>query len=135
MREKIISYLEFSIMEMLYFVFASIFLYKLFKLNQSLASISENAFEVLTYNDSIAVYYFIFTIVFIAIGVFAIRHRFNQLQNHDLEELEAIYVVVNILLLIVLIIIEIVFINNPILRAIMIALLAIGGFGSMMYSN
>ncbi len=135
MKEKLIDYLAFSLIEVIYLIATCIYLFKLHALNRVLSPFSDNAYEVLTYKDGIAIYYFVIALVMMGIGAFIIKWRLSQFKNKYLQEEEKMAIIINVIVICCLFLAIWIFINNPILRAVILALIGVGITGFTLSNN
>lgn len=114
------KYLKLVIGESIYTFGTIIFLIFLNHLNNVLKKemYDANAFQLLSYRNFLPLYFFAGTIFLAIIGVILIARRFNQIKYYELEFDELITNLIAILIVVFLIITLIIFINNPILKAI-----------------
>lgn len=108
-------------LQIIYSVFVSIFLYNLDKLNKILLlKYRDQPLELLSYNNYQPLCYFGYTVFWILIGLgFLIYHVRNMKSN--LQESRFLFII-SLIGAVASIIALIVFIDNPILRAILLAI-------------
>ena len=111
-------------LDIVYFVFLIIFLYKLNILNHILLlkeTENENVFYLLAYNNYSVLKYFSYAIIllFLAIVLIYFKYQMYTEESHTINEVWVIIVAVIGLFVSILLIIF--FINNPILRIILTA--------------
>lgn len=117
------------LIDIIYILFVVIFLFRLNSLNKILLSIKfKNDIELLFYNDYIPIKYFGFAFLFFIIGIGIILYKLFYIRHNYLEFEETLFIFFSIVTIIVLIILLFVFINNPILRAIMASIGMLIGF-------
>ncbi len=116
--------------EIVYILVSGIFLFFLWKLNHTLIKLQNtiNAFELLSYKNGLPLKFFAFTLILITIGVFLIVFDINKIRYNRLEFNEILILISSIFLKTIIILILIISINNPILKAIASAIcITIGG--------
>ena len=97
------------------------------KLNKELLEQHFNAFELLAYRNYAAIKYFAVALILFVFGVILVFREFKRLKE-AMEELGDILIAIcTILVIVVLLFLIIVFIDNPILRAILTMVFLIGG--------
>ena len=117
------------LIDIIYILFVVIFLFRLNSLNKILLSIKfKNDIELLFYNDYIPIKYFGFAFLFFIIGIGIILYKLFYIRHNYLEFEETLFIFFSIVTITVLIILLFVFINNPILRAIMASIGMLIGF-------
>ena len=115
-------YIKSICLELIYTIATIIFLIKLADLNKILIEEStKNVFEFLAYGDGRPLWYFVYTLIIVVIGIGLSIHNFHSIRYTELDFAEIIMVIVKLMVIIILIILLIIFINNPILRAIITA--------------
>lgn len=118
------KYFKLIGLDIIYFILVIIFLYKLNILNHTLLLKelrNENVFELLGYNNYLALRYFCYAIIllFVAIILIYFKYKVYTEEYHTINEVYImIIVVIGLFICIWLIIL---FINNPILRIILTA--------------
>jgi len=118
------KYIKLIGLDIVYFVFLIIFLYKLNILNHILLlkeTENENVFYLLAYNNYSVLKYFSYAIIllFLAIVLIYFKYKMYTEESHTINEVWVIIVAVIGLFVSILLIIF--FINNPILRIILTA--------------
>lgn len=117
------------LIDIIYILFVVIFLFRLNSLNKILLSIKfKNDIELLFYNDYIPIKYFGFAFLFFIIGIGIILYKLFYIRHNYLEFEETLFIFFSIVTIIILIILLFMFINNPILRAIMASIGMLIGF-------
>jgi hypothetical protein len=124
---RVIDYIEYLIWEIIYSIVTIVYLVKLNMLNQKLLSINfDNEIALLKYADSTPVRYFILALILLVLGVVVAGRRWTYARDNALSIEKVVATILAILVIVILLIQIIVFINNPILRAVCIVL----GFGT-----
>lgn len=120
---------KYAILESVYMVSAMIFLFKLGQLNRTLLSKQfASVFELLSYEGYRPIYYFLGSIVVVLIGVGLSIYYFRAiLLSRNIEAREILIAALSIAINVALIFGTCIAINNPILRAIIVAAAAIVG--------
>lgn len=121
-------------LQMIYSFITAIFLYNLDKLNKILLfKYKDNPIELLSYANYKPMWYFVYTVVFVLIGLaFLVYYIRNWKENVK----ESIFLfVIGLTGAILAIILLIVFINNPILKAILLAIVGAGFLGFVVLGN
>lgn len=121
-------------LQIIYSVFVGIFLYHLDKLNKILLfKYRDKPIELLSYNNYQPLWYFGYSVFFILIGLsFLIYHVRNRKSN--LQESGLLFII-SFVGAVVAIIALVVFINNPILRAILLAIASASILSFMVLGN
>lgn len=114
------------ILTLIYLIYTIIYLIKLDKLNNELKSFTstgvQNAIDVVKYQDGIAIQYFMEAFILVLIGIILIIYvLFSR------YELNFYLLLIYMFILVVCIVLIILFINNPILKSILIVTCGIGG--------
>lgn len=119
-RENIAEYLFFLKWELLYSIVTTIYLVSLNILNSELNAIHFlGPLELLLYEDSKPVHYFIWALILFIVGVIIITCRVMTVIREKVEYEEIIMIIIGIIICIILLSLIICFIDNPILRAIL----------------
>ncbi len=82
------------------------------------------SFMLLQYNDCEPIKYFIAAIVLILIAAFYVRHLYECIKETHIEKEEVIVAICSVILMLILIAFIIYYIDNPILRAVMVVTLS-----------
>ncbi|WP_294855915.1 hypothetical protein [uncultured Oscillibacter sp.] len=123
------------ILEAPYALIVTAYLLALNGLNHRLLSLSAqneaiSPFELLSYHNYEPLYFFFIAVVLTISGVALSIYHLHQIRYMELEYEELLATLLSILINILLIILLFVFINNPILRAIIcVVFIVIGGLG------
>lgn len=123
---------EYLCGEIVYLIVSCIYLIFLNDLNHTLLRLFDEKeyFKILAYNNYLPVMFFLFALVFFATGVFIISYRIKQIKRFSLELLGLIYCILSILIVLMVMISIFIFINNPIMRAIMACIFLICVFAA-----
>ena len=121
--QKLWVYFRILWIESIYSIVNIIFICFLNDLNKKLLALypKEEWFKILTYDGSKALYFFYMTVVLIIIGILIGGYRFKMIKNKELDFEEICLYIFSIILVIFWLITLVIFINNPILRAIILA--------------
>lgn len=117
--------------ELLFALVTTVLLVKLDQLNSVLNSseYTDNAIKLLSYRNYLPLQYFGFTVILVVAGIFLVMRKANHIKNNTLccgEITLSLFAIVIVLIWVGLLII---FINNPILRAILTVICLIVGSG------
>lgn len=120
------------ILEAPYAIIVTIFLVLLNKLNHTLLSLPAqnqtiSPFKLLSYNDYEPLYFFFFAVILTIIGVSLSIYHIRQIKHMELDYDELLTTLISIFINAILIILIFIFIDNPILRAIIGAIFIIMG--------
>lgn len=127
---------KFLSLELIYALITIVFLVNLNGLKTVLnANQFNNSFELLKYNNWSPIGYFFITFVLVLVGIVLIIKRTKYIRNFDIELKEIVISILMCILVFVFIILLIVFINNPIFRAILVATGCIIGAGYLFGKN
>lgn len=120
-----------------YIGITTFFLYKLYRLNDILLSgkYDDNPVKLLMYNEYQPLKYFGMTILLGVCGVGSIFFYIHCVKEYDLTLAGMIAAGVFVIVAIILIICLLLFINNPILRAVFLVTLLVIGGGYVMTGN
>lgn len=124
------KYVKQSWYKIIYAIIVVVYLICLNNLNERLLERNfGSSFELLAYDNGIAMKYFIYAMILFIVGCVLVYLDFKklikELENYKEIKLTAI----TIIFLLTLLIMIIIFINNPILRAIMCSILVVLGAG------
>lgn len=123
-----LDYVKYLWLEEIYSIFAIIYLFNLDKLNKRLLSMTfDNAFKLVAYDSYAPAKFFLLVLVLFGIGCCLVAKRCFNIMEEPLSFGEIISSLVAIVVIIIFLICLIVFINNPILRAIMVVCASIIG--------
>lgn len=117
--------------EILYLTISIVFLIKLDGLNEILLNRHLDphsyldAVELLSFSDYAAVKYFAVTIILAIIGCLLIIRKYRHMKYHQMEFVEILLSIIAIVIIIGILILLWIFIDNPIVRAV-ITILALG---------
>lgn len=133
--EKTKTLIANLIYEIIYAVISIIFLFLLNNLNHILLKeYSEidffNSLNLLSYDNYKPLKYFIVTFLLGLSGGGLIKRRYKKLRYENLEPEEFLYSLLSIFIILALIILLISFIKNPILKAIGLACILLGGIAT-----
>lgn len=108
--------------EIVYLIVTVIYLIFLNRLNHILLSKFNNNdyFDILKYNNYETIIYFVIAIVLFFIGTMLIIYRWKEIRDIELEFEDIILNFIIMFILCVLMILIVIFINNPILRAVLV---------------
>lgn len=108
--------------EIVYLIVTVIYLIFLNRLNHILLSKFDNDdyFNILFYNNYETIIYFVIAIVLFFIGTMLIIYRWKEIRDMELEFEDIILNFIIMFILCVLMILIVIFINNPILRAVLV---------------
>lgn len=122
---------KWAVLEGSYAIFVVFFLYKLYRLNQELLSLSAGTpFELLRYHHYKPLYFFAAAVVLSIFGAGIIIYFVHNIRYSELDPIFLFSAFLLIFVNILLIVLIVIFINNPILRAIILAVAAlVGGMG------
>lgn len=121
--------------KIIYFFSVIVYLVKLNKLNKELlARKFDSSFSLLAYKDYVPLGYFFIALVLFCIGCYLIYWEAKKLKIGVESFSEIVIAFVTIIVIIILLGMIIVDINNPIMRAVLISLIAIVG-GAFVVSN
>lgn len=114
--------------KVIYLAGVIIYLIRLNQLNHELLIQNfETPFMLLAYNNYVALQYFVAGVIFFAIGCILLHQEGKRL-TRGLEDFREIMIaIVTIIVVLLLIVLIFLFIDNPILRAVMFAVLVIFG--------
>lgn len=113
-------YIKYFWLEEIYSILALIYLYNLDKLNKKLLSIGfDNPFKLVAYDNYAPAKFFLLVLILFGIGCCLVAKRFFSIIGEPLSLGEIISSIVAMGVILVFLIFLFVFINNPILRAIM----------------
>ena len=118
--------------ELLYCIFTVVYLIKLNLLNKELFLRKfESSFELLRYKDFVPLKFFVVAVILFGVGCVFLHRRIRCIFTQSWEFDEMVISVMAILLVSILLITLIVFINNPILRAVCVSVLLVVGVSSV----
>lgn len=122
------------VFEIMFSIITIIFLYFLNDLNTRLLEHSnlKNPFELMMYNDGEPVTYFTIAFILFICGIFITVFRFKKFFHYADEPVLVFINVILIFIIVTLLVLLVVFINNPILRAIMSIVAIVIGAGYTM---
>lgn len=134
---NISNYIKLVIKELIYMVITMIFLIRLNILNKILLEevVSQNPFELLMYEKCLPLKYFVGAIILVIAGIVLIIFRCDQMKKENIELGEMVCSIIILILTIMFISLIIYFINNPILRAVLMAVCAAIGVLSLVSNN
>lgn len=119
------EYIKFLLPEEIYVMITIVYLRKLDSLNKQLFSIRfESPLDLLVYDDSKPVWYFIVAVCLFIVGGIIIYHRVKSVFRKTLCFGEVVSSMVSIVVIISFLVLIYIFINNPILRAVLVAVAA-----------
>lgn len=115
------NYIKFLLPEEIYAIITIIYLIRLNKLNKQLLSVKfGNSLELLAYDDSKPIRYFVIALILFVVGGIIIYFRIKKIQSENLCFRDMALSLVSIVIIIVFLMLLFVLINNPILRAILV---------------
>jgi hypothetical protein len=116
----------YSFFQIVYIVCSTIYLMFLSILNQEIMHLSDNALMLISYKNGMPIYFFLGAILLFIIGIKLIFFFIKEMKTNYLESEDTALLFVYMIMLIVFMVLIFLFINNPILRAIL-AVLVVGG--------
>lgn len=120
------EYIKFLLPEEIYVVITTIYLANLDKLNKGLLSMKfENSLDLLAYGDYEPIWYFIAALCLFVAGGAIVYWRSKSVFRRSLCFGEIVASIISIIVIVVSFVLIYIFINNPILRAIL-AVVALG---------
>lgn len=125
---NIIDGAKFLFPEVAYSIVATIYLIKLDYLNKRLLSLGfKNSFDLMAYEHYTPTKFFLFALVLFGIGCYLVFSRCCRIFRQSMKFEELIAAFIAIIVIIVLLILLFTFINNPILRAVLVVCASIIG--------
>ena len=129
------DYVRYFLKEGIYVIVATIYLILLHRLNKDLLMLNfDNPFDLLVYKDWAPIHYFVIALILELIGVFLIIDRIKKLLQSEFQLYEVVLAIVSIAVVIAIFVLIIIFIQNPILRAIFTVIAIIFG-GTYLYTR
>lgn len=118
--------------EIVYLIITVIYLLLLNNFNHVLLSKFDydDYFNILFYNNYETILYFLFAFILFLIGAGLIVRRWRKIRYEDLEFEDIILHLIAMVILLILIILIIAFINNPILKAVLICTFILYAYSS-----
>lgn len=121
---RVVDYLEFLWLELIYFFGTVIYLFKLDKLNRILNDLKvDNSILLLGYDNGKPIIYFLAFLALFGLGINRIWMKIKYFRYECTERGEVIAIIVTVLVIFTLMILLIIFIDVPILQAIFVAIL------------
>lgn len=114
--------LSYFLPEELYMIISIIYLWNLNILNTKLYALGNDVVKILSYDEGKPLYYFIGAIILFVTGIYLIFKRGKIFFYHECEYKEMLLNIGAIIIIFFLLIAIFVFINNPILRAVISAI-------------
>lgn len=129
--------IKFAYKEIVYFVVLIVYLIKLNLLNKELLDeyIHEDSLELLKYREYLPLKYFAVAVFLTIVAIILIMRKIRLLRRESSEFAEVVFSILLIILLFISIVLIIQFINNPILRAIVVVASGLCGVGYVMSQN
>jgi len=123
------DYARYLWAEVLYSIMAVIYLLQLNQLNKRLlAKGFEDAFRLMGYENYKPAKFFVFALVLFGIGIYLVFKKGTSILYERLSFSEIISALVAIVVIIIFLVLILIFINNPILRAVLTICAAVIGF-------
>ena len=123
---RVRNYLARLFPELAYSFVTIIYLIMLHNLNKKLlAQNFENAFALLAFDGYIAMKYFVVAFIFFVLGCLLLWKNLHHIMQHEVTVEDMLISIIAFFMIALIIVLLIIFINNPILRAVL-TVLAIG---------
>lgn len=135
MRDYITGYVEYAWIEIIYYIVTLIYIVKLHFLNKKLVNFVNEPLKLLSYDNYSALWYFLIAIILFIIGGIIIWNRIKDYAFYEKDLFESLVIVLNIFFVFACMVLIFIFINNPILQAIMTALTTFGILGYCLSKN
>lgn len=122
------------LLQLIYSFITAIFLYNLDKLNSMLLEKNySNPIDLLSYNNNQPMWYFFYTVVYMLIACGFLTYYIRNWKENIQESVYLLFI--GSLGAISTIILLIIFINNPILKAILLAIIGASSLGFVVFGN
>lgn len=132
---NVADYVKHLLPEIIYSVVSTIYLFRLDKLNKELLSMNfGNSFKLMAYENYAPTKFFMFVLVLFGIGCYLVVHRGYSIIREPQSFDEIVSAIMAIVVTIIFLILLFMFINNPILRAILVVCASIIG-GAYFFAN
>lgn len=122
----IIKILKYTKLELIYFFVNTIYLFLLNSFNKGVEIFAANKdyFAILSYKDNMAYKFFTSAIILAAFAIWRMYRHIKVVLYEDASEIEIAISIIIIIILVISCILIVFFIQNPILKAIIIVMLA-----------
>ncbi len=120
-------YIRLIWQQLAYIIVSIVYLIKLHLLNQTLlaSDFADNILLLLSYNNYQPIWYFLISVGFLTVGVALIINKFRKTNRSIMNCAEVTIWALTIICVVTLLVLHIIFINNPILQAVVAGLLLV----------
>ena len=124
---KVLDGIKYLMFDEIYFIISIVYLFRLNEVNKELLQMGfSNAIGLLIYNEYMALKFFVLALILFLIGLLLGKHRVSNILWVRRSFGEIVLNIFSTVIIVILVIALMVFINNPIMRAVMsVALLGV----------